>query len=106
MRKVELRMKELNKYEQYLKTQEGKDMLEGSFLKKIESINFTRAFIEKLKDLYEIYIKRERDITDLILIGSALLYFIVSTDIIPDFIFPIGFLDDMIAIKLVLGKLK
>ncbi|CEH33536.1 helix-turn-helix domain-containing protein [Romboutsia lituseburensis] len=98
--------KELNKYEQYLQTQEGKDLLEGRFLKKIESINFTGAFIEKLKDLYEIYIKRERDIADLILIGSALLYFIVSTDIIPDFIFPIGFLDDMIAIKLVLGKLK
>lgn len=98
--------KELNKYEQYLQTQEGKDLLEGSFLKKIESINFTGAFIEKLKDLYEIYIKRERDITDLILIGSALLYFIVSTDIIPDFIFPIGFLDDMIAIKLVMKKLK
>ena len=31
------------------------------------------------------------------IIGSALLYFILSTDIIPDYVFPFGYLDDTIA---------
>ncbi len=38
-------------------------------------------------------------------LGSALLYFILSTDIIPDYIFPIGYLDDAIAVQMVLNKL-
>jgi uncharacterized membrane protein YkvA (DUF1232 family) len=37
--------------------------------------------------------------------GSALLYFILPVDVIPDYIFPIGYLDDAIAVQLVLGWL-
>ena len=40
---------------------------------------------------------------ELAVIGSALIYFIISVDIIPDYIFPIGYLDDAIAVKLVLN---
>ncbi|MFR5403543.1 MAG: DUF1232 domain-containing protein [Clostridium sp.] len=31
-----------------------------------------------------------------LLIGSMLLYFVISTDVIPDFVFPIGFMDDLV----------
>ncbi|MEM5594999.1 YkvA family protein [Niallia circulans] len=32
--------------------------------------------------------------------GAALIYFIISVDVIPDYIFPIGYLDDAVAIKI------
>lgn len=37
--------------------------------------------------------------------GSALIYFILSVDVIPDYIFPIGYLDDAVAVQLVLNAL-
>jgi uncharacterized membrane protein YkvA (DUF1232 family) len=39
------------------------------------------------------------------ILGSALLYFILPTDIIPDYVFPIGYLDDAIAVQLVMNQL-
>ena len=98
--------KELNKYEKYLETDEAKNLIEEKFTKKIESIGFSGVLIDKLNELYEIYLFNKCEVKEWILIGSVLLYFIIPTDIIPDFIFPIGFLDDMIAIKLVMDKLK
>ena len=43
---------------------------------------------------------------DRTLIGSALLYFISSADLIPDYLFPIGYLDDAIVVYLVLDRLE
>jgi uncharacterized membrane protein YkvA (DUF1232 family) len=40
------------------------------------------------------------------IIGSVLLYFILSIDIIPDYVFPIGYIDDITALKLVEKRLK
>ncbi len=28
------------------------------------------------------------------ILGSVLLYFVLATDVIPDYVFPIGYLDD------------
>ncbi|MEH7609111.1 DUF1232 domain-containing protein [Priestia megaterium] len=33
------------------------------------------------------------------------MYFILPTDIIPDYVFPIGYLDDAIAVQLVMNQL-
>lgn len=38
--------------------------------------------------------------------GGALLYFILPVDVIPDYIFPIGYLDDEFVVKLVLDLLS
>ena len=54
--------------------------------------------------MYKLFSSDNITTKELIILGSGLLYFIISTDIIPDFIFPIGFLDDVIAIKIVLNK--
>lgn len=42
----------------------------------------------------------------LALMGGALLYFILPVDVIPDYIFPIGYLDDAFVVKLVLDLLS
>ncbi|MDR3542351.1 MAG: YkvA family protein [Desulfosporosinus sp.] len=56
--------------------------------------------------MYELYCLSSTTTSDRVLLGSALLYFILPTDVIPDYIFPIGYLDDAIAVKLVLDKLS
>ncbi len=38
--------------------------------------------------------------------GGALLYFIVSVDVIPDYIFPIGYIDDAAAVQFVFNQLS
>ncbi|KEH89902.1 MULTISPECIES: DUF1232 domain-containing protein [Clostridium] len=96
---------QLNKYQLYLKTDEGKDVLYKNFNNKIEKIDKGGAFVEKLKDMYKQFCSKDIPIKELLLIGSGLLYFVTPIDIIPDFIFPIGFLDDIIAIKIVLDML-
>lgn len=96
---------QLNKYQAYLKTDEGKNVLYKNFNNKIEKIDKGGVFVEKLKDMYKQFCSKDIPIKELLLIGSGLLYFITPIDIIPDFIFPIGFLDDIIAIKIVLDML-
>lgn len=43
---------------------------------------------------------------DRAILGSALLYYILATDVIPDYMFPIGYLDDAIAVQIALNRLK
>ncbi|SFC28328.1 DUF1232 domain-containing protein [Clostridium uliginosum] len=97
--------KELNKYGQYVQTEEGKDLIHRDFNKKIETLSQTGQFISTLKNLYERFCSINITKKEFILIGAALLYFILPVDLIPDFIFPIGFIDDMIAVNLVLNML-
>lgn len=97
---------ELTKYEQYALTEEGNRMICEDFATKVEQVSGAGPFIEQLRYMYELY-RKERIRTDVrAILGSALLYFILSTDIIPDYIFPIGYLDDAIAVQLVLNRLS
>lgn len=40
------------------------------------------------------------------LMGGALLYFIVTTDLLPDYLFPIGYLDDALVVQTVYQQLN
>lgn len=98
--------KELTKYQQLMDTNEGELLITKDFDSKINSLSQTGPFVNTLKDLYDRFRSKDIPKKDFILIGSVLLYFILPIDIIPDFIFPIGFIDDMIAVSLVLPMLK
>nr|WP_275949849.1 DUF1232 domain-containing protein [Oceanobacillus jordanicus] len=37
--------------------------------------------------------------------GGALLYFVLTLDLIPDYLFPIGYIDDAIAVQLTVSML-
>ncbi len=76
-----------------------------SFSTKLKQIDSTGPFIEQLTEMYQQFCKDTISETERAVIGSALLYFVLSTDIIPDYIFPIGYLDDAIAVELVKEKL-
>lgn len=98
--------KELNKYEQFVMTDEGKKMIHKDFNNKLQDISQSGPFLTTLKKLYEKFCSVDITTNEFILIGAALLYFILPIDIIPDFIFPIGFVDDMIAVKIILNILE
>lgn len=97
--------KELKKYEQFAQTEEGKKLISNDFKEKLKRVDSVGPFIERVKKLYEMYRLEKGNASEMIMIGSALLYFIIPIDVIPDYIFPIGYLDDALAIKIVAAAL-
>ncbi|MGG4264373.1 DUF1232 domain-containing protein [Peribacillus simplex] len=96
---------ELAKYEQYARTEEGHRIICKDFKTKVEQVGSVGPFIEQLEQMYIEYCNDETLITERVILGSALLYFILSADIIPDYLFPFGYLDDAIAVQFVLNRL-
>ncbi|WP_342688268.1 DUF1232 domain-containing protein [Bacillus pumilus] len=95
----------LNEYETYSQTNEGKETISAKFEKKMESVNGARPFLQHLKDMYSLFMTGRGTSRELMMMGSALLYFIMPVDLIPDFIFPIGYIDDAAAVKIVIDQL-
>ncbi|KZD30285.1 DNA-binding protein [Bacillus cereus] len=96
---------ELENYERYAQTTEGEKRIHESFKSKIEQIDSAGPFIEQLTNMYQQFCTETISTEERAIIGGALLYFILSTDIIPDYLFPIGYLDDAIAVELAKEKL-
>ncbi|MGG4267696.1 helix-turn-helix domain-containing protein [Peribacillus simplex] len=97
---------QLTKYQLYSCTEEGKETILNGFEKKLMKVGSIGPFISQLKEMFERFRLRNGTSAELAIIGSALIYFIISVDVIPDYIFPIGYLDDAIAVKLVLNSLS
>lgn len=96
----------LEKFQQYSHTEEGKETILSGFKKKLEKVGSIGPFISHMNDMFERFRSRKGTPVELAIIGSALIYFITSVDVIPDYIFPIGYVDDAIAVKLVLNVLS
>jgi uncharacterized membrane protein YkvA (DUF1232 family) len=97
--------RQLANYEQYAQTEEGKGNILNNFSDKLKKIGSIGPFISQLKDLYEKFRLNKGTARELAIIGSALIYFIVSVDVIPDYIFPVGYIDDALAIQIVTNLL-
>ncbi|ACA54574.1 helix-turn-helix domain-containing protein [Clostridium botulinum] len=97
---------ELDKYEHYAKTDEGKKVIYDNFTSKISSTNGVGSLIDKLNRLYKQFCSENIDADKQAIIGSGLLYFLLATDVIPDYLFPIGYLDDAIAVNIVMKRLS
>lgn len=96
---------ELENYRQYAQTDEGKKTILKDFEEKLKRVGSIGPHITKLKELFTIFRFGKANPSELVLIGSALLYFIIPIDVIPDYIFAVGYLDDAIAVKLVINSL-
>ncbi|KOP80312.1 DNA-binding protein [Lysinibacillus sp. FJAT-14745] len=90
----------LESYGLYAQTEEGKNTILKDFDEKIKSVGSIGPFISKLRELYEKFTLGKGTLFELTVIGSTLLYFIIPVDVIPDYLFPIGYLDDAIAVQL------
>ncbi len=97
--------KELKKYEQYARTEAGKEVIHSGFYSKIKELNGEGVIIEQLIRLYELFCSDDIDPCIHPIIGSTLLYLILTPDVIPDYVFPIGYLDDAIAVSLTVSRL-
>ncbi len=96
---------ELKKYETYARTEEGRQLILEKFQEKRRQIIGAGPFVEYLDDIHEQFVKAERSEEELAIIGSGLLYFVLSADAIPDYMFPIGYLDDALAVQIVWNRL-
>lgn len=98
--------KQLKQYEEYALTEEGTKIILDRFKNKLSKINSIGFYIKKLEEMYNDFSNKNISCKKRAVIGSCLLYFILPTDIIPDYIFPLGYLDDVIAMNLVCNKLS
>ncbi|VBB09741.1 Hypothetical protein LUCI_5039 [Lucifera butyrica] len=97
---------ELAKYRLYAQTAEGQEIILQNFVKKLEQVSGVGPFINKLQTLYRLYQDEATDPEQKYIIGSLLLYFILPTDVIPDYLFPIGYLDDAMATDIVWQQIQ
>jgi transcriptional regulator with XRE-family HTH domain len=97
--------RQLANYEHYAQTEEGKENIFKSFGEKIKKTGSIGPFISQLKEMYEKFRLEKGTPQELALVGSALIYFIVSVDVLPDYIFPVGYIDDAMAIQIVTNLL-
>lgn len=98
-------MKELDKLEHYARTKEGIKIILDGFPVKISTIDSAGAIINKLNYFYAQFCSDNINEDKKAVIGSALLYFTLTIGVIPDYYFPIGYLDDAMAVKMVEKKL-
>ncbi|OLS40942.1 helix-turn-helix domain-containing protein [Bacillus sp. MRMR6] len=96
---------QLEEMKEYSQTTEGEKKITQNFESKIIKIGSVGPFISELKGLYERFREKKGTPAEIAIIGSVLIYFIISVDVIPDYIFPIGYLDDAISVKLALSLL-
>lgn len=97
---------ELTKYESYAKTIEGHELIVEKFPDKRKQIYGFGPFVDDLDQMYNQYMNSETSKEERTILGSGLLYFVLATDAIPDFMFPIGYLDDALAIQITRDRLS
>ncbi|KMY52416.1 DUF1232 domain-containing protein [Peribacillus loiseleuriae] len=96
---------ELTKYEQFALTKEGEHKILDEFEQKVDQVRGAGPFINELNKMYNRYLEENISSEERTILGSVLLYFILSTDIIPDYVFPFGYLDDCLVVQIGLGRL-
>ncbi|MGE8078804.1 DUF1232 domain-containing protein [Peribacillus loiseleuriae] len=97
---------ELAKYEQFALTKEGEHKIIEEFERKVDRVSGAGPFINELNNMYARYCAENISSKERTILGSVLLYFILSTDIIPDYVFPFGYLDDCLAVQIGLDRLS
>lgn len=94
---------QLAHYRQRSQTDEGRQTILKEFDGKIQELRSSGPFIQQLKEMFDRFRSKRGTAAELAFIGSALIYFILPVDCIPDYLFPIGYLDDAAAVNLVMG---
>ncbi|KAB2334862.1 DUF1232 domain-containing protein [Cytobacillus depressus] len=97
---------ELLTYQQFSQTEEGKETILIGFEEKVKKLGSVGPIVNQLQNMFDEFCSMKASPQHLAIIGGALLYFIFPVDVIPDYLLPVGYLDDAIAVKLVLGGLK
>lgn len=97
--------RELTKYEMYAKTAEGQQMITEKFPEKRKQIFGTGPFVDELDEMYCRFLHADISAEERSILGGGLLYFVLATDVIPDYMFPIGYFDDALAMQITRKRL-
>ncbi|MGD6844650.1 DUF1232 domain-containing protein [Bacillus infantis] len=96
---------ELEKYKHISQTEEGIKTILSRFHEKVKNVAGMGPFIEQLQEMYERFTQKKGTKMELAIMGGALLYFITAVDCIPDYLFPVGYLDDALVIHWAINAL-
>lgn len=97
---------ELKKCEEYAETDEGNMMMKEAFEGKVLHFGNTGPYIQKLKLWHQKLLLSQGSKRELVIMGGALIYFILPLDLLHDYVFAVGYLDDCIAIQLAGNRLE
>jgi uncharacterized membrane protein YkvA (DUF1232 family)/DNA-binding Xre family transcriptional regulator len=103
--RVEQVEKQLDDLKSYSQTPEGTSKIIQNFDPKLKKVGSIGPFINELKGMFDRFRLRKGTPAEIAIIGAVLIYFIIPVDVIPDYIFPLGYLDDAISVKLSLSLL-
>ncbi|MCM3742310.1 helix-turn-helix domain-containing protein [Oceanobacillus luteolus] len=98
--------REIDKYKQISQTDEGKKMIRQEFQAKLNRLDGKGPYVEKLQWMNSRITKQNGTTRQLVFMGAALLYFIVTTDLLPDYLLPIGLLDDAFIVQIISQQLE
>jgi uncharacterized membrane protein YkvA (DUF1232 family) len=93
--------KEIINYQKYSQSEEGRKIIIQEFQDKLDKTDGMGPYITQLKAMFSRFsaMKSTGTAKEMALMGAALLYFIVTTDLIPDYLVPIGLLDDALIMQ-------
>ncbi|WP_102707967.1 helix-turn-helix domain-containing protein [Terribacillus saccharophilus] len=95
---TERMLNQLAAYEEISLTDGGKQIIDDKFNEKITSVGSAGKLVSDLKHMFYKFQSGIGTKRELILFGAALLYFINPIDVLPDYIFPFGYLDDTLVV--------
>ncbi|AUJ25000.1 MULTISPECIES: DUF1232 domain-containing protein [Virgibacillus] len=93
---------EIAKYQDYSQTTDGRNKILQEFENKIEKTDSKGPCISQLRTMFFRFSAKKGTVREIALMGAALIYFIITTDLLPDYLLPIGFLDDAVIVQAVL----
>ncbi|WP_245629634.1 helix-turn-helix domain-containing protein [Alicyclobacillus sendaiensis] len=97
--------RELEKYEAYAQTDEGQQLIAEKYPIKRGQIQGVGDFLHDLDEIYDQFTRPDTPEDERWILASGILYFLLATDAIPDYLFPTGYLDDAIAMQMVRERL-
>ena len=97
---------EISYFESYSGTADGSRKIHSEFDDKIKETSGIGKYTEQLKIMYGYFINDKGTLKSQLLVGAALLYFIVTTDLLPDYLLPVGLLDDAFIVQVILQRLE
>ncbi|MBF0753796.1 helix-turn-helix domain-containing protein [Jeotgalicoccus halotolerans] len=97
---------EIEVFKKRSQTISGKEKIRKEFKAKMEKTSGIGKYIDQLKAMYCHFLQGNGHPKDQILIGAALLYFIVTTDLLPDYLLPVGLLDDAFIVQAISQRLE
>lgn len=97
--------RELDKYEAYARTEEGMQLIAEKYQQKRGQIQGVGEFVSDLDAMYDRFSQEDTPEQEKAILASGLLYFLLATDAIPDYLFPVGYLDDAIAMQIIHERL-